>query len=162
MATLWEIDKAITECIDWETGEIVDFEKLSQFQMERGEKIEAVALWVKNLVSDAEAYKKEKDAFAERQKSAEDKAKRLKIWIGQALNGEKMTTDKVAISFRKSESVEIQDENEFVCMATNEGLEHLLSYKEPTPNKPEIKAAIKNGAKIAGAELVQKQNITIK
>jgi hypothetical protein len=38
----------------------------------------------------------------------------------------------------------------------------LLSYKEPTPNKTAIKAAIKSGQKISGASIVEKNNIQIK
>ena len=64
MANLYEINQAITECIDNETGEIIDVEKLEELQLEREAKIENVALWYKNLLSDAEAYKAEKNAFA--------------------------------------------------------------------------------------------------
>ena len=66
MATLYEIDAGILSCIDVETGEVLDPEKLEALQMEREEKIESVALWYKNLCSDAEAYKAEKQAFASR------------------------------------------------------------------------------------------------
>ena len=71
MASLYEIDNAIMECIDPETGEIIDAERLTALQMERDKKIEGVACWVKNLDADAAAYKAEKDAFAARQAKAE-------------------------------------------------------------------------------------------
>ena len=50
MDSLYEIDFEIMNCIDFETGEVVDVEKLTELQMEREHKIESVALWVKNLM----------------------------------------------------------------------------------------------------------------
>ena len=162
MATLYEIDQAILDCIDFETGEVIDPEKLSALQMEREVKIENVALWYKNLLSDAEAIKAEKNALAEREAAARSKAESLKKWLTEALNGAKMTTPKVAISFRKSESVEIPDEEEFIDWAQDCECTDLLTYKTPTPNKTAIKAAIKQGRAIYGATLTEKNNIQIK
>lgn len=165
MATLYEIDQSILDCVDPETGEILDFERLNELQIERNEKIEKVALWYKNLVSDAAALKAEKTALAERETAAKNKAESLKKWLTNALNGSKLSTPKVAISFRKSESIEIDDEAEFVRMAQITGYDDLLTYKEPVPNKTAIKQAIKNGNSIPTlglAHLVEKQNIQIK
>ena len=162
MAALYEIDQQILDCIDLETGEILDAEKLNELQMERDEKIEKVALWYKNLVSDAAAYKAEKEAFIEREKAAKNKAESLKKWLAYALNGQKMSTQKVAISFRKSESVEIEDEEKVITYAQKNGRDDLLRYTAPAVNKPAIKAVIKTGKEIPGAALVEKQNISIK
>ena len=110
MATLWQIDEEIMACIDQETGEIIDGERLDALQMERKAKLENVALWVKNLEADAAAFKAEKQAFEAREKAATNKAKGLKEWLGNALQGAKFATEKCAVSFRKSEAVEIADE----------------------------------------------------
>ena len=158
MATLYEIDQAILECIDVETGEIVDPEKLDALQLERESKLEGIALWIKNLNADAEAYKAEKDVFAEREKAAKNKVESLKRYLSNALNGQKMQTNRVAISFRKSETVEIEDEEEFVYWAASTGNDDMLSYKTPTPNKTAIKA----GIQVNAAKLVDKNNIQIK
>lgn len=162
MAKLYEIDQAILECIDAETGEILDFERLSELQMERDAKIENAALWYKNLLSDAEQYKAEKELFAERERIAKNQAEGLKKWLDFALGGEEMKTTKVFITYRKSESVEIEDDEKFVKYAQSEDRDDLLSYKDPTPNKTAIKKALKEGLKIDGVTLVKKQNINIK
>ena len=73
-----------------------------------------------------------------------------------------MSTQKVAISFRKSESVEIEDEERVITYAQKNGRDDLLSYKAPTVNKSAIKAVIKTGKEIPGAVLVEKQNIQIR
>ena len=76
--TIYEIDQAIMECVDLETGEIIDTEKLDKLQMERDAKLENVACWIKDLKAEAEALKNEKQALAERQKVAENKMESLK------------------------------------------------------------------------------------
>ena len=55
--TIYEIDQAIMECVDIETGEIIDTEQLDKLQMERDTKLENVACWIKELTAEAEAIK---------------------------------------------------------------------------------------------------------
>lgn len=156
---LYEIDHAILNCVDMETGEIINVDALNTLEMERDEKIENIALWIKNLLSDAEQIKAEKDALEEREKSARNKAENLKKYLSGYLNGSKFSTPKVVILFRKSESVDISDINKI--MSLNDA-DSYLKYAEPKPDKTAIKDAIKNGKKIPGCSLVEKQNIQIK
>lgn len=162
MATLWQIDEEIMACIDQETGEIIDGERLDALQMERKTKLENVALWVKNLEADAVAFKAEKQAFEAREKAALNKAKGLKEWLGKALQGAKFTTEKCAVSFRKSEAVEIADEGVFAVWASETGHNDLLTFKAPTVNKTAVKAALKSGLEIPGAAVAERLNINIK
>lgn len=151
---LYEIDQAIMDCIDMETGEIVNEELLNDLQMERDAKIENVALWIKELKAEAEALKAEKLAFAERQKVAENKMESLKKWLAYALNGEKFKTVRTSVTFRTSEKVEIADIFKLD--------ENYLRYKEPEADKDAIKKAIKDGQQVAGATLVQSTSVIIK
>ena len=109
MATLYEISNEILNCVDMETGEVIDEGKLSQLQMAFDDKVEGIALWIKDLLSDADAIKAEKDKLADRQRVCENKAKRLKDYLSGFLGGQKFSTPRVAISYIKSESVEVQD-----------------------------------------------------
>ena len=156
---LYEIDEAIMNCIDAETGEIIDTEQLDKLQMERDAKIENVACWIKDLKAEAEALKNEKQALAERQRVAENKAESLKKWLAYALQGEKFKTPKCAISFRKSEAVEVTDEGLNNLMKEHD---ELLTYKAPEPNKTKIKQALKDGLNVAGIQLVQNTSTIIK
>ena len=151
---LYEIDEAILSCIDADTGEILDADKLNALQIEREKKLENVALWIKNLTSDAEALKAEKQAFAERQKAAESKAESLKKWLTEALAGEKFKTTKVAVSFRKTKSVQVADIWQLD--------ESYVKYAEPTADKAAIKKAIEAGQEVAGATLVENVSISVK
>lgn len=155
MANLYEIDRAILECVDFETGEIIDQERLDGLMMERSAKIESVALWVKNLESDAVAYKAEKEAFAAREKQASEKAKRLKEWLAKVCEGNKFSTAKCAISFRSSEAVEITE-------GATIPEEYLRTKTTTEPDKTAIKAALKAGAEIDGCRLATKLNTNIK
>lgn len=155
MANLYEIDRAILECVDFETGEIIDQERLDGLMMERSAKIESVALWVKNLESDAAAYKAEKEAFAAREKQASEKAKRLKEWLAKVCEGEKFSTAKCAISFRASEAVEIAE-------GATIPDEYMRTKITSEPDKTAIKAALKAGAEIDGCRLAAKLNTNIK
>ena len=157
--TIYEIDQAIMRCVDLETGEIIDTEKLDKLQMEKEKKLENVACWIKDLKAEAEALKNEKLALAERQRVAENKAESLKKWLAYALQGEKFKTTKCAISFRKTEAVEVTDEGLNNLMKEHD---ELLTYKAPEPNKTAIKQAIKDGLNVDGVQLVQNISTIIK
>ena len=68
--------------------------------------------------------------------------------------GKKWQNSEVAISWRKSESVEVSNVKELP--------EEYLKYKDPEPDKVKLKADLKAGAEIDGARLVTKENIQIK
>lgn len=151
---LYEIDKAIERLVNSETGEIIDFEMFENLQMSKEQKIENIALWIKNLLSDADELKKEKDAFAEREKSAKNKAESLKRYLSSILCGQAFKTVKANITFRKSESVSVTD----IYAVPDKW------YKEVIPDVDAMRAkkAIKAGEVIPGIEIVEKQNIQIK
>lgn len=156
--TLFEIDKAILDFdfeIDEETGEILNAQDLDELKMAREDKIEGVGLWIKNLTAEAEAVKNEKNAMAERQKRLEKKVESLKGYLTYALQGEKFSTPKVAMSFRKSESVSIPDDAAIADEYCN-----ISVVKKP--DKTMIKKALKEGKDIFGASLITKQNLQIK
>ena len=152
--TLFEIDEKIIGCVDPETGEIVNEEMLDALNMERDIKVENICLWIKNLKAEAEALKAEKDVFAQRQKTAENKLNSLKRYISAYLEGTPFKTARVAVSFRKTESVEIADGTILP--------DEYLRFKQPEPDKVALKAALKNGAAIDGVSLVTDKSITIK
>ena len=150
---LYEINNAMQECINLETGEI-DLELFERLQLEKDEKIENVALWIKNLSSDVEGMENEKKAFEERIKAAKNKVIALKTYLEMALNGEKFQTAKCSITFRKSKSVTVLDVSKLD--------KDYLKYADPTPDKTAIKKAIESGVTIAGASLVENLNVQIK
>ena len=159
---LYEIDQAIMDCVDFETGEILDAERLDALQMERTAKLEGVACWIKNLTADAKAIREEEKALAERRKAAEKKAESLSKWLTNALQGEKLSTAKVAVSFRRSEGLDVIDMDSFCVWAMGNGRDDLLTFNTPTVNAKAVKDAIKGGADIPYARIEERLNLQIK
>lgn len=156
--SIYKIEQAILDLIDPETGEIKDFSALKDLNIAREEKIENIALWIKNLSAEAKAIREEEKSLAERRRVAENKGESLKKYLDQILSGEKFSTAKVAISYRKSDAVEITDEETFIKTADAA----YLVAQDPKIDKKAIKEAIKGGVEVKGAELVERNNIQIK
>lgn len=155
--TLYEIDKEIMNCWDAETGEILDEARLDELQIERDAKIENVACWIKNLRAEREALKAEKDTFAQRQKTVENKIDSLMKYLQSALNGENFKTAKTAITYRKSEKVVIADGVDIFALP-----EQYLKYKDPDLDKAALKRDVKAGIEIPGVFIESCKNIQIK
>ena len=156
--TLFEIDKAIEEFewdIDPETGEVLNPYGLDDLQMAREQKCENIALLIKNKEAEKNAVAEQEKVFANRKKTLGNEIDRLKNYLSYSLQGEKFSTPKVAVSFRKSESIHITDEYLIPD-------EYKLFTVVKKPDKGVIKKALKDGKEIMGVELVEKQNIQIK
>lgn len=157
MAKLYELIDEIENFefeIDQETGEILNIKDLDDLEVAKNEKIENLCLWVKNLRADEAAYKAEKDSFAKKEKAAKNKAESVKNYIQTVLAGSAFKTNRVAVSYRKSESVEYND----VCEVDD----NYLKYGAPTVDKNAVKKAIKEGIEVKGCRLIEKQNMQIK
>ena len=154
---LYDIEYEITNCVDPETGEIIDEKRLDALQMAREKKIENILLWIKNLKSEAGAIREEEKKLADRRQSDEKKAESLTQYVQNVLNGEKFKTSRVVVSYRKSEAVIVDD-----LQLMQETCDEYLKYKDPEPDKAKIKAALKDGITVPGCPLEERQNITIK
>jgi hypothetical protein len=151
--TLYELNDAIMGCVDEETGE-VNGELLDALIMERNAKVENIALWVKQLKAEAEMLKAEKQALESRQKQKVRTAESLKNYLFTALDGQKFETTRACVSFRHQKVVNITDYTKIP--------DDYLRYKEPEADKVKIKAAIKDGISVPGAELVDSVSMNLK
>ena len=159
---LYNIDAAITALVDPETGEVLNYEAFAALQMEREEKLENMALWHKNLKAESEAIKAEIANLTARKKDVDKKAERLEEHLAEALGGDPFKTPRVHCSFRSSQQVEILDEDAFIrAMQEGQHFEY-LRYAPPTVNRTEVKNAIKAGHNVPGAQLIKKNNLSIK
>ncbi len=155
--TLYEINEKIRafleENVDPETGEILDPDTLTGLEMDRSEKLENYALAVKNYRAAITVIKAEEDNLKARREKLMRTADRLSEILRSELNGEKMSTARVQISYRRSQSTEILDINSIP--------DKFLKFT-PEPKKTEIKAAINAGEKVSGAAVVEKISMIIK
>jgi len=150
-----EFERLIAEATDPETGEVSDDidDKLNDLSMERDQKIANVVYYIKERLAEAEALKTEADKLSKRRKVAENDANNLKNYLAYCLNYEPYKNGIIDIRFRNSESVHI----------TNEDLiddEYMVISR--APSKTAIKAAIKSGVEVEGAEIVENRSIIIK
>lgn len=103
---------------------------------------------IDNEIKRLEAMKKSRGKTVDRLKESVSKAMLL-------YEIDKIETPTIKISFRKSESIEIEEESlideKFMTVKTTR-----------TPNKTAIKEAIKNGEIVLGVTLKQNQNIQFK
>ena len=154
--TIYDIEAAIMDCIDQETGEVIDIDRLNALEMERDKKISNVACWIKDLKAEAEAIKAEKQALDKRQKAAENKAESLKEWLSGILQGEKFKDSRCSISYRRSERVDFSDSFDLNTLPD--------SMKKVTvePKKTEIKEFLKAGGEIDGVRIEENTSMTIK
>lgn len=158
MANLYEIRREIADFefeVDPETGELLNAMSWDELNMAFGEKVENIACYIKNLNSDIEDFKVEENQLAKRRKSLERKAEYLRRLLLDNMGGEKYSSARCAVSFRRSEIVQV-DSVEHIPAA-------LLRVKTTVePNKTAIKDAIKAGQEISGCKLVENMSVQIK
>ena len=154
MATLFEINQGILDCIDLETGEIIAPEKLEALQMDKHEKLRNIAFVALNAAADAKAYDEQEKKFAARKKAAKATVAWAKETLACELAGKKMKEAEFSISYRKSEAVEIADLNSVP--------DEFLVPQPPKVDRAGLKEAIKGGAVIDGVTIAEKQNIQVR
>ena len=160
---IYEIDQAIEDLIansvDPDTGELmIDFRELDDLQMERERKIENLGLYIKNVTAEAKAIGEEERSLASRRRALEAAGDRARAYLEFVLHGEKFTTPRLAVSYRTSQSVEL--DNDFLEWAMQN--DQYLRYKLPEPDKIQIKEDLKNGMEIPHAKFVTNKTMTIK
>ena len=161
MLDIFEIDRrlldAFERAVDPDTGEILSekaLEEYDQLEQDFDKKCEQIALAQLMTTLEADAIKEQKMKLAKRQAQAEKKAKSISDFLARVMDGRKLKTPRVTVSYRKSETVVIDN--------TAKLPEEFLTYKNPEPNKVALKKAIKLGREIEGVTLEEHNNIQIK
>lgn len=163
MANIYELKDQIKACIqldeehvvDTEDGEILNLQQFEALQMERVQKIEGMCCYIKNKLAEADAIDAEAYTLSHRSGVIRKEAERCKAYLAGALYGEKFETPRCKITWRKSE----------ICNVLS--LEAIPDEYKRTKvtvdaDKTAIKKAIKGGAEVPGAEVIQKLNMTLK
>jgi len=157
---LYEIDHALLTLYDKlaEDGGEIDTAteaELDALEMAFENKVRNIALYIKNLSSEAEAIKAERDKLMIREKSKKNRAESLKKYLSSVLDGKKMEGSSYAISFRKSE---VLPENITEETAPSQFVNEIITKKLDVMA---LKKAVKTG-EVNGIGLVIKTNIQIK
>ena len=160
--TFREIDEELLKLVDDE-GEILDIEAFEALQIEKEKKAEGMALWALDLRDEQEALKNEIDRLEKRLASAKRKEDSLKRFLAVVLDGQKMKTPTVSVSYRSTPSVEISNEDKVIGFAEKHpGYENILRYKPPEISKTEVKKLLQEGVEIPGARMTSSTSTIIK
>ena len=153
----------IEAAIDPDTGELPEdyADYIERLNMAREDAIEGLALEYKNRIAEAKACRAEAAALTDRARKLEAGAENIMAIVSRELQGEKFSTGRVAVSWRKSTKAEVTNEAVFLDWAET-GHEQLLRYQRPEVDKVLLKNALLAGETIPGAELVTRQNMSIK
>lgn len=158
MANLYQIRQEIEDFeyeVDEKTGELLNALAWDELNMSFEEKVENIACSIKNLASDVLAFKDEEKKLAERRRSREKKIEYLERLLADNMNGQKFNSARCAVSFRRSESVEVDDLDSIPTELKTETV-------QVKPDKNAIKKLLKAGQSVTGCRLVENQNIQIK
>lgn len=136
------------------TGELLTTADLEKLAVEKDKVIENLACWYKELETDADGIDAEIKRLQERKKAKKNKAEQLKKVLADELNGKKFETAKCAMSFRKSSSVVVDNEDSIPG--------GYLVEQKPKVDKTAIKKALNAGVEVAGCHLETKNNLQIK
>lgn len=130
------------------------------------EKAGKTAAYIKNLKSDCEQLKREEIALKSRRTVKENALKRMTEYLldeMQTAGKKKIDAPQAVISIRNNaESVAVDNEAAFILWAQEHEHDELLKYSQPEIRKTEVKALLKSGGEIPGAQLVRTQSLIIK
>ena len=159
--TIYEIDNDIQRILSQvdENGELPEaaLDELMQLQADRDTKIENAACMVLDLLGDAKKIKEQEAVLKQRREAVEKRAERIKKYLEYATEGSPFSSDRVTVKWGKSTAVEIDE-----AVFWNNPDPAFIRQKAPEADKTAIKAALKEGANIPGAFIVERTNMTIK
>lgn len=142
--------------VDEETGEILSSDALHAVEAQAAEKIEATALYLRELDAEAKAAKDEADRMIARVKSMQKRSDYLKSMLLDALHATgKVKTGRVTVSIRTTKAVEI---------AEGADLPEAYTTVKTTvsPNKVAIKQALLDGVEVPGCHLEARESVSIR
>ena len=164
MANLYEINEVLlyalaradVEAIEYD-GEITEAtaEELDRLEMNREDKIQNTALYIKNIAAEIAMIKAEEKNLKERRVSLEKTGERISEWLKSNLRGEKRASGNFKISYRKSQAVEVSNVDLLPARFVTKKMTVM-------PIKTDIKKAILSGEEINGAVVIEKSNMVVK
>lgn len=161
-------DGNIIENVDAYRNEMLTawFDTLTGIEAEFDEKVENIAVYIKQLTAEAKTLKAEKAAIAKRQSQKEKSVESLKIYLlnsMQALGRKRIDMPKAVITVKNNApSLVIDDEISFIDWAQKNNFDYLLKYSMPDVKKNDVKALCKSGKEFPYVHMESKQSLNIK
>lgn len=168
--TLYDIDQALLdlmETVDPETGEFAgDPEAWEALNLARETKLDNTACLIKDIRGDIKKIEAELKSNQERLKAKINALRRKEAWLmgnlERSLGGENFESARCSVKFKKNpESVLLTNETAAINWA-KEYAPDVLRYKPATLSLNDLKAELKKGTEIPGAELVRETRMEVK
>ena len=140
------------------------FAQIAELQIAESEKLESLACYIKDLRAESAEIAAEIKRLQARKKAKESKQERLEEYLSgylQSTGKSKFETSRVVLSFRKSEAVDVLDEDAVMKFADAHIDMGLVKTKAEVV-KAAIKAAIKSGIDVPGASVIERQSLQVK
>lgn len=160
--TLYEFDQRILSLIDQNTGEVKDYDAFLELNIGRDEKIEATALYIKDLEGDAKKIKDEIAVLQARVAPLQNKANKLREYLSRSLEGQKFSTPRCSLSFRTSRALEVDDAAQAAQWLENNGHRDLVVYDAPKLDKRLVKQLLDGGENIPGVTVEERQSLQVR
>lgn len=164
MPSLYQLNEELAN-FEWEfdelTGEVLNMQAYEDLVASLDNKHESYALYIKDRLAFLNALEDEKKSLDERIKKTKKTIESLKNGLSDSLQGNSFETPKCKVSFRKSKSVVIDDEDSFINLynANRNLVNTKISY---SINKKEVKKLLDEEFEIEHAHFEEKKNIQIK
>ena len=141
------------------------FDTLEGIEGEFDERAENIAVYIKELETEAKTLKAEKIAVGKRQAQKEKTAENLRKYLinsMKTIGRNKVDMPKAVLSLKNNApSLVVDDELSFISWA-QEHNDNLLKYSMPEIKKNDVKTLCKNGEEVPFVHLEQKTSLTIK
>lgn len=162
---LYEINEqleALLSNVDPETGELmIDTDALEALQIAKAEKLEGIALYIKDLKALSNEIAKEAVTLTQRKRALDGRVERLTALLMDNMDG-KLETARVRVSTRKNApSADIEDMDNLMLWLADQRND-LLRFSEPTINRTALTKALKDGEEIPFCKLRQTTSLVIK
>lgn len=157
--TFREIDERIEELTDPETGMLTDFEAFEALQMEYDAKVESMVNFILLRKDANAAIDAEQKRLRELKERNTKQAESATAFLDRLCAGNKWQSATHSISYRKSKAVEC--DADFIVWAMEHN-DSFLRYKDPEVDKTAVMNALKNGATLDHARIVERSSISIK
>ena len=142
--------------VDEETGEILSADALHTVEAEASEKIEATALYLRELDAEAKAAKDEADRMIARVKSMQKRSDYLKAMLLDALHATgNVKTARVTVSIRTTQAVAVDE-------GANLPEAYTTVKTTVSPNKIAIKQALLDGVEVPGCHIEERESVQIR
>lgn len=158
MATLYEMSSATRTLYEMLMNDEIDEQTFNDTVEGMGaiEKVEGYCQIISQLNAESDMFKAEIERLAKKKSALDNRVKWLKsqLYDFYLANGcEKIKAGTFTVSVRKSECVDIPDISKIPKKYCNVTV---------SPDKTAIKAALKQGLKVSGAEIVSRESVQIK